>query len=396
MPNASWIDTLITEALVRGAVELERTPRGVLPHRLPAWARAQNTDAQLAMAESHPSGIRVAFETTATLVELDVLATHHLYPGTPPRPGNLYDLRVDGQLVEQRSASGGDTIVTDLTTGTSERHPGTVSTLRFNQLRPGPKAVEIWLPYREAAELVALRSDAPVTTATSDRSRWVHHGSSISQGSDAASASTTWPALAAQTAGLELTNLGFSGSALLDPFMARVMRDMPAELISLKIGINLVNADLMRLRAFTPAVHGFLDTIGEGHPSTPTLVISPIWCPIHEQTPGPAAFDADALAAGRISFVATGDPAEATQGKLTLQTIRDELARIVDLRRARGQTHLHYIDGRSLFGERDIVEHPLADHLHPDPATHQLIGRRFADDVLARHAVPAVCTTDHE
>jgi hypothetical protein len=45
------------------------------------------------------------------------------------------------------------------------------------------------------------------------------------------------------------------------------MRDTPADVISLKIGINLVNTDLLRLRAFTPAMHGFLDTIREGHPT---------------------------------------------------------------------------------------------------------------------------------
>ena len=45
------------------------------------------------------------------------------------------------------------------------------------------------------------------------------------------------------------------------------MRDTPADLISVKLGINLVNTDLMRLRAFGPAVHGFLDTIRDGHPT---------------------------------------------------------------------------------------------------------------------------------
>ena len=109
---------------------------------------------------------------------------------------------------------------------------------------------------------------------------------------------------------MELINLGLGGSALLDPFTARAMRDTPADLISVKIGINLVNTDLMRLRAFTPAVHGFLDTIREGHPTTPLLVVSPILCPIHEDTPGPSAPDFDALGDGRLRFRATGDPAE--------------------------------------------------------------------------------------
>jgi hypothetical protein len=65
------------------------------------------------------------------------------------------------------------------------------------------------------------------------------------------------------------------------------MRDTPADLVSVKIGINLVNTDLMRLRAFAPAVHGFLDTIREGHPTAPLLVVSSMLCPIHEETPGP-------------------------------------------------------------------------------------------------------------
>ena len=127
---------------------------------------------------------------------------------------------------------------------------------------------------------------------------WLHHGSSISHGSNAESPSTTWPALAASAGGVELVNLGFGGSALLDPFTARTMRDTPADLISVKIGINLVNTDLMRLRAFAPAVHGFLDTIREGHPTTPLLVVSPLLCPIHEDTPGPAAPDLSRLAEG--------------------------------------------------------------------------------------------------
>ena len=66
-------------------------------------------------------------------------------------------------------------------------------------------------------ELLALRTDAPVEAVPSGGRRvWLHHGSSISHGSDAASPTTTWPALAACLGGVELINLGLSGSALLD------------------------------------------------------------------------------------------------------------------------------------------------------------------------------------
>jgi len=378
MHTETLTTTPLTPGFLRGALDVERTAHGLLPHRLPGWARAQNTDGQLAMAESQPSGVRLAFRTSATTVELDVLPTKRVYTGAPPRPDGVYELLVDGRPVHRATAGGGNTLTIDMTAGTFEFGQGAPATLRFPGLPAGPKEVQIWLPHDETTELVALRADAPVEPAPApDRPVWLHHGSSISHGSDAAGPTSTWPALAATLSGVELVNLGLGGSALLDPFVARTLRDAPADLISVKIGINLVNTDLMRLRAFTPAVHGFLDTIREGHPSTPLLVISPILCPIHEDTPGPSLPDLSALGEGRIRFAAAGDPAERAAGKLTLRVIRDELARIV-AQRAAGDPHLHYLDGRGLYGEADAEELPLPDALHPDAATHRRMGERFA------------------
>lgn len=270
-----------------------------------------------------------------------------------------------------------------MTTGSAEVRPGDAGTARFAGLAPGMKDVEIWLPHNETTRLVALRANAPVEPIPAgSRKVWLHHGSSISQGSDAASPTATWPARAAALGGVELINLGLGGSALLDPFTARALSDTPADRISVKIGINLVNTDLMRLRAFTPAVHGFLDTVREGHPATPLLVVSPVLCPIHEDTPGPSAPDFTALGEGRLRFRAAGDPAETAAGKLTLTVVRDELARIVE-QRAAEDPHLYYLDGRELYGEADHAELPLPDGLHPDAATHLRMGERFASLVFA-------------
>ncbi|WP_020499777.1 GDSL-type esterase/lipase family protein [Sciscionella marina] len=372
------ISTPITAELLRGALELERTENGLLPHRLPAWARAQAADPQLTMAEAQPSGVRLAFRTTATVVELDTLRTKRAYIGAPPRPDGVYDLLVDGRLTAQSGATGGNVLTIDLRTGSATREPGPVGTVRFDGLPGHAKELEIWLPHNETTELVALRADAPIEAITEHtRPVWLHHGSSISHGSDAASPTTTWPALAASLAGTELVNLGLAGSAMADPFTARTLRDTPADLLSVKLGINVVNGDLMRLRAFGPAVHGFLDTIREGHPDAPLLVISPLYCRIHEDTPGPAAFDFEALGSGRLRFRATGDPEARSAGKLTLTVIREELDRIVR-RRAAEDPNLHYLDGRELYGEADFAELPLPDELHPDAATHRRIGERFA------------------
>ncbi|WP_233648187.1 GDSL-type esterase/lipase family protein [Streptomyces sp. BSE6.1] len=370
-----WITTPITPDLLRGALDLERTERGLLPHRLPARSRVQNNDGQLAMAESQPSGVRLALRTRATALELDTLPTKRVYVGAPPRPDGVYDLLVDGRPAGRGSVAGGNTLTIDMTAGTAGLESGPVGTLRFTDLPRGSKDIEIWLPHNETTELVALRTNAPVAAAPDPGRRvWLHHGSSISHGSDAASPTTTWPALAASLGGVELVNLGLGGGALLDPFTARAMRDTPADLISVKIGINVVNADLMRLRAFGPAVHGFLDTVREGHPTVPLLVVSPILCPVHEDTPGPLAPD---FTDGRVRFVATGDPAERASGKLTLNVIRDELSRIVTERAAEDE-NLHHLDGRALYGEADAADLPLPDGIHPDAATHRLIGERFA------------------
>src|SRR5579884_3507461 len=102
------ITTPVTADLLRGFLEVEATARGLLPHRLPAWARRQIPDSQLAVAEAQPSGVRLAFRTRATTVELDTLPTKRVYRGFPPPADGVYDLLVDGRLLAQATVSGGN------------------------------------------------------------------------------------------------------------------------------------------------------------------------------------------------------------------------------------------------------------------------------------------------
>ncbi len=374
------ITTAITPALVHGAAELETTPRGLRPHRLPAWVRGRFPDPQLLMTEAQPSGVRLVFTTTAEQLEMVTHPTRVAYLGAD-RPRGHVDLLVDGEPVHSDTLTAGSYTEVNMSTGASRQVEGPAHTSVFPRLAAGSKVVEIWLPHNESVELVELHSDAPVQPHRSGRPVWLHHGSSISHGSNAATPSGIWPATAARLGGVELHNLGLGGSALVDPFTAQVMRDTPADLISVKLGINVVNMDSMRLRAFVPAVHGFLDTIREGHPETPLLLISPIFCGIHEDTPGPGAFDPASFGTDQIKFMATGSPDGVAAGQLTLRVIREALATLVGRRSE--DANLHYLDGTALYGPDDAEAHPLPDALHPDTATHQLIGERFAGYAFA-------------
>ena len=360
---------------IRGAVHLEHGERGILPRRVrpDQWSRIPD-DFMLASV-SECAGVRLAFRTAGTAIELDVVGTKMVPGEEAPLPVSLYELVVDGRLERTAESVGGSRFVFTFERPDAYRVAGEPETLRFDGLPSGEKEVELWLPYSDEVELVGLRADAPVLPpSVPPGRRWLHHGSSISHGFIATRTSRTWPVAAARSAGVELTSAAFSGNALLDQLTARTMRDTPADLISVKLGINVVNGDLMRARIFRSAVHGFLDTIRDGHPDTPLLVVSPIFCEPVEQLPGPTAQDPFRTDLWTISL---GHAGELAEGKLSLSVIRDELERIVRQRSAEDPA-LFYLHGHRLYGPSDAERMPLPDNLHPGDDVQELMAGRFA------------------
>ena len=115
----------LTAGLLRGALDLEPTARGLLPHRLPARARGQIADAQLAMAEAQPSGVRLAFRTRATVVELDVLPTKRPTPARRPAPTASTTCSSTASWPAQATATGGNALTIDMATGSAGTDAGT-------------------------------------------------------------------------------------------------------------------------------------------------------------------------------------------------------------------------------------------------------------------------------
>jgi len=324
-----------------------------------------------------PSGVRLTLRTDSPVVELDVhTRVLHVVGSAFRLP--VFQAVVDGRLLDDAVVDGGSAVHVDRRPGREsiEFEEGSPVTLRWDDLGGDDKAVEIWFPTNASVELRGLRiaEGSSLAAAPTAARRWTHYGSSISHCMDVDRPFDAWPAQVAMSAGVELTSFGFGGQCQLDPFMGRVIRDHPADVISLKLGINLVNAGSMTQRTFTPAVHGLLDAIRDGQPATPVLVVSPIFCPSAEQHPGPTLFDDRGIAGFHP------DAARVNPFGLTLEWIRATLESVVAVRRAAGDEHLHYLSGLELLGtdEADL----LYDALHPSPKGYRLMGERFAATVF--------------
>jgi hypothetical protein len=361
-----------------GICELTTMERGALTERLPAWARAQLVDPAIGFVSSMPSGGRLEFVTDATTVELEAVFTRLEYAGIPPHTATI-DLVVDGESVASEQLGATDVIrFPDRMATEFEIVHGEPSIVRFHGLPAGRKHVEFWLAQNASCMLRTLRLDDGATIEAppeSTRRRWVHYGSSISHCMEAEHPTGTWPAVVARSTDVDLYSLGLAGQCQLDQFAARTIRDLPADLISLKLGINLVNADTMRERAFVPAVHGLLDTIRDGHPDAPIVVISPIICPAAEDHPGPT------LPNETGTFDVIERPDELAPGALSLTRIRELLELVVSQRTRAGDDRLHYLHGHALFGAGDVDD--LPDGLHPTSAGYRRIGERFVEYAFA-------------
>ena len=349
---------------IRGAAEIVDEAGVLTPLRLPRWVRAQQPDTIIETMAGLSAGVRIVLEGSASAVELELDIERLARDDQGPWPASIV-ATVGGVVVDTITVDDaiGARVILDLSSGAASDLDG---------------HLEVWLPHTARVGLRRVWSHGPLSVPSRQAARrWLHHGSSISHSLEADGPVTRWTAQVARAHNLNLIDMGFAGEAMLDPFVARVIAASDVDVITLKLGINIVNAGGMIPRTFGPALHGFLDIVREGHPYTPVVVISPILCPPHEHNPGPT------LVGSSGFYGRSPDPDEDV---LDLSRVREIMVDIVRVRAA-SDHHLTYLDGRELLGVDPDDAALLPDLLHPDQAGMDLMAARFSaalGDLLSR------------
>lgn len=317
-----------------GVLSVQHTSEWSLPWRAfyPQIALFPPVELQARMAMG--AGVRLAFISDTRTVAGTFIPVAEMSP---------LDLCCDGKLIATLPLDGR-------------------ATFQFDNLPAGEKLIELWLPQFGEFKWQSLAIDdgASLTAYTDHRPRWITYGSSITQCRTAASPTQTWPAIVSRTCGFNLTCLGFGGQCHLEPMLARLIRDLPADYLSMCVGINIYGAASLSPRTFRAAIIGFVQIVREKHPDTPYVIMSPIYSPPRETTTNAVDF--------------------------TLQAMRDEVAAAVDVLQAAGDRNLHYVNGLDIFGAE--YTHLLPDELHPDAGGYRIMGQNFVKQVANHYFQP--------
>lgn len=308
-----------------GQISLETTKEYTRPWRVPFEKKALFFHALVDKA-AMPAGVRLAFHSNTESVAGEIL---------PHEKNTSLDLYVDGEFFGRQEMTNKEAFA-------------------FADLPKGEKLIELWLPQlgNFALKSLTLGTGATLKPHADKRKRWITYGSSITHCGSAESPSFTWPAIVARERDLNLTSLGFGGQCHLDAQVARMIRDQPADYLSICAGINIYGSSSLNLRSFGPALVGFVQILREKHPETPLALISPIF--------------------------GTKRETETNRMDLTLVDYRQCVREMAELLLQEGDANVHYVDGLDLLDQ--TYAHLMPDGLHPNAEGYKIMARNFLDN----------------
>lgn len=322
----------LTDQLFKGAVSLERTDEGVMPWRLNHKELIFFPVNRLLAKAKSGAGVRLRFETDAKELELVMEGTN---------VNRIFDLTV-GTEIEQTLIVAADQ-----------------SLLKIH-LKGQLKIYELWFPLPEGQGLrlksLKVNEGAQFSIPEETCPKWITYGSSISQCATAHSPARSWPAIVARNRKLDLTCLGYGANCHFEGMVAKMIRDLPADVITIKLGINVYGNNSLGPRSFSSAIINFIHTLREKHTDIPLGVISPIISPDREENLNNVGYN--------------------------LKMMREEIKDVVSRFQEYGDKHIYYFDGLEQFGENDVEY--LPDNLHPNGAGYELMGERISKNILPK------------
>ncbi len=281
---------------------------GSPPCRLPPEVFDQASP-QLRALSYHTAGARIRFATDANVIHLAAeLYEKCLFPHMPLTGTSGMDVFADGRYCST------------LRPGFDPDGSPALSYMGTVQLPgKGMKQLTLYLPLYNGLRSLAVGIDEEACLQPGSSYRLdkpvLFYGSSITQGGCACRTSTCYTALVSRWLDVDHINLGFSGNALGEPFMARYIASLPLAALVLDYDHNAPDA------AHLIQTHGpFFDIIRACQPQLPILMMS------------------------RPDFVAT-DP--------EMQARRNAVRATFDRARAAGDQKVWFLDGETLLEGRD-------------------------------------------
>ena len=325
--------------LWEGVISLEKNNGSVTPWRIPHEDKDIFPDEVFHNAASMAAGVRIVLKTDSKVIKLSGTPVGERHETAPD--GCQVDLCIDNEIIQTQIFDKNNEIL-------------------FVDLPAGNNVIELWFSpaYQVTLHSIEIDDDASLEKVDDKRLKWITYGSSITHSVAAASPAMTWPAIVAREMNFNMTCLGYGGQCKLDPMIARMIRDMNADFISLKLGINVQGCDLSP-RTFPAAVIGTIAIIREKHKNTPLVVCSPIYSPPRENTPSPV-----------------GN---------TLKDMRDSVKKAVESFQKRGDKNIYYVDGLKIFGA-ELIDY-LPDELHPDAKGMEFMAENFMNEVFKKHNI---------
>ena len=340
MPDLQRIT--VDESFFEGAVSFERGEGWIRAWRIPfAERRLFPPEDGIQWQAQKGSGVRLRFRTNSTRVSLGFLPVLPSDQEEGDADLRRFDLTIDGELIDSKAVDHGDEDVL------------------FEDLPAGDKTVELWLSVHSPTRITHLLVDggAGAEVVPDGRPKWITYGSSITNCRGAHSPARTWPAIISRMHNLNLTSLGFGGQCHVDSMIARLIRDLPADFVSLKLGINVMGAASLSPRSFRPAIIGMVRIIREKHPDVPIALISPLGSPPREAALNPVGFSL----------------------RMMRNEVEDACNRLVDC----GDRNLYYFNGLDLFTEDDARGY-TDDLVHPNGDGYELVAANFSKVVMSK------------